>query len=116
MDHQHRRNQPDKASEGLALCAFSGGFIYLTPSPHFGADTIGVRGIDQMVIDVDGELQKAAENMEVAMNSLMKAGFTKEQLEQLERYVHAAIVHSQYAILKADREIRNEAAFQSKVL
>ena len=68
-----------------------------------------------MAIDVDGELQKAAENMEVAMESLMKAGFTQEQLDHLSRYVQAAIAHSHWSIAKAGREIRSEAAFQTAV-
>jgi len=68
-----------------------------------------------MEIDLDAELQKTAEDMEIAKDSLIKAGFTQEQMEQLGVYLHATIAHNQYSILKARREIKAEAAFQTRV-
>ncbi len=53
--------------------------------------------------------------MDDAEFALLKAGFTEEQLEHISKYVYFAIAHSQYSILKADREIRSEATFQTKV-
>ena len=73
--------------------------------------------------DLDKEIQEAAENMHEALEILMNEGFIQKQVEHLARYVAAAIIHSQYAILRANREIRSESesarqpgAFQTKVL
>ena len=73
--------------------------------------------------DLDEEIQEAAENMQEALENLLQEGFTEKQVEHLGRYVAAAIVHSQYVILRANREIKSESesacqpgAFQSKVL
>ena len=74
-----------------------------------------------MTINLDEEMQKAEENMQEALETLVEEGFTKKQVEHLARYVAASIVRSQYAILKANPEIKSESAFQpgafqSKVL
>lgn len=65
-----------------------------------------------MQIDLEQELRRTEEDMSIAASSLRDAGFTEEQMEQLGRYVHAAIAHNHYAILKAGREVRAEATAQ----
>jgi hypothetical protein len=91
--------------------------IYILDSlgAHWGADTIGAKRTSKMPIDVEGELQKATDNMHEAMDSLLGAGFPEGQLEHLNRYVQSAIAHSHWAIAKANREIKNEGTFQKSV-
>jgi hypothetical protein len=71
--------------------------------------------------DLDEDIQKAAEDMQEALQTLVNEGFTKKQVEHLAKYVAASILRNQCAILKANREIKGESAcqpgaFQTKVL
>ena len=68
-----------------------------------------------MDIDVNEELQKAAGNMHESAAALLKAGFTKEQLEHLSKYVQSTIRHSHWTIAKARSETTEETAFQTTV-
>ena len=62
--------------------------------------------------DLDEEIQKAEESMQEALVTLLEEGFTEKQVEYLARYVAASIVRSQFAILKANRDIQRESAFE----
>jgi Holliday junction resolvasome RuvABC DNA-binding subunit len=65
-----------------------------------------------MSVNLEEEINNAQADIQNATNALLKLGFTEEQMEQLARSVHARIALIQYGILKADKDIKRESAFQ----
>jgi hypothetical protein len=62
--------------------------------------------------DLDEEIQKAKESIEESRSALLKSGFTAEQMEQLGKFVLASVSLIQYGIVRADKDIKGESAFQ----
>jgi hypothetical protein len=66
--------------------------------------------------DFDDQIGAAQADMKDAADTLLELGFPQEQWHQITKFIAAAIIHSQWAIAKANAEISKEATFQSKVL
>jgi hypothetical protein len=61
---------------------------------------------------VEEEIRKAEDSIDAAKAALLASGFTTEQIEQLGRFVMSSIALIQYGIMKADKDIKSESAFQ----
>jgi hypothetical protein len=69
-----------------------------------------------MEIDVDGPLQRTAEEMQQFQDALLADGFSKKQWALISGYVTAAIEHSHWTMAKSEQEIKQERASRLSAL
>jgi len=59
-----------------------------------------------MTLDIDGEMQKAKQEMNDAEDALIQSGFSEDQWMLIKQYVHSVVMHSQLAQAKGWQNLK----------